>query len=643
MHTKSSRHKRESSGQAASVQLRFRPIHAVIFVVVASLGIIVPTPAGQVARGQPGQPIVSLAVPDATAIELAAQAKRGDELGWLRSELGAAVWPSGAASRSDLVNERHQLRASGDVIGAARRNGILAAEAQIRASRVLTRWRGRLDPETGLLPKGVEPDDHLWDYADAGADLFPHLLIAAHLLSHDASPLLTAVIDNERRIGGPGLPRNVDLETNRPDPRRRDQMYGAVEYAKDGLLPLTERLGPGPWLDRMQEIMQAVDDGSTVQTRFGPIPSEEGEVNGQALQVFARLFWATGDMRYRVAASRIAHAYLDQVLPDTDWIPTRSWDFDRERADTSVVQLRDHGNEIVAGLVEYHLIETTLELPEAVDHRLRIRKMLDRLLVVGRDGDGMWRSAIDLKTGQSLKDTLSDNWGYLYAAYLTQALIEEHWPGQDGTVARQYADRYRAAAREGLVGVSNLDLYPWQGTEQDGYADTIESALYLLNRLDVPTAARWTDRQAGTLFGAQADDGRVEDRYLDGNFVRTALLYAAWRSGGTRLQPWSASATVGAERDGPCMAIVVVTGEDWNGRLVFDRPRHAAHLHLPLNYPRLNEWPEWFTVQEGASYRVEDILTGRASIFGAPALIDGLPLALTAGAEQQFRVCPAHG
>jgi hypothetical protein len=191
--------------------------------------------------------------------------------------------------------------------------------------------------------------------------------------------------------------------------------------------------------------------------------------------------------------------------------------------------------------------------------------------------------------------------------------------------------------------VSRLELYPWQGSEQDGYADTIGSALYLLNRMDVPEAARWTNRQAGILFGVQADDGRVEDRYLDGNFVRTALLYAAWKSGGTRLEPWSASATVGAEHDGACMTIVIATGEDWNGRLVFDRPRHATNLRLPLNYPRLNEWPEWFAVQAGASYHVEDVLTGRASIVDAAVLSDGLPLALTAGTEQHVSICPAHG
>jgi hypothetical protein len=566
---------------------------------------------------------------------LQARATRADDLAWLRAELGAVAWPPGTATRSDIVQEKDRLRATGDAFSAARLGGILAAESQIRAARVLERWYGRLDLETGLLPKGLEEGDRLWDYADAGADLFPHLLIAAHLLKPDAIMPLTAVIADERRLGGVGLPRNVDLVTNRQDPRPRDQMYGAVEYAKDGLLPLTERLGPGPWLDRLGEITRAVEDQSAVKTRFGPIPSEQGEVNGQALQVYSRLYWVTGDERHLLAADRIARAYLELALPDTGWIPTRSWDFGRERSNTSAAQLRDHGNEIVAGLVEYHLIETALGRPEAVDHRRRIRMMLDRLLIDGRAVDGMWHSAIDIRTGAPLKDTLSDTWGYLYAAYLTQALIEERWPGGD----LDAAVRYRAAAHAGLVGASHLELYPWQGSEQDGYADTIESALYLLNRLDVPEAARWTDRQAGTFFGVQADDGRVEDRYLDGNFVRTALLYAAWQSGGTRLEPWSASTTVGALRDGDCLAIVISAGRDWHGRLVFDEARHATYLHLPVNHPRLNEWPEWFVAEDGARYLVEDLMHSTVSMRDAVDMHAGLPIEMVAGAEHRLRVC----
>jgi hypothetical protein len=407
-----------------------------------------------------------------------------------------------------------------------------------------------------------------------------------------------------------------------------------VEFAKDGLLPLLERLGGEPWIGRTQELARAVDGAAPVKTRFGQIPSEKSEVNGQALQVLSRLYWATGDDRYRTSAERIARAYLELALPDTDWLPTRSWDFKRDRSSTPVLQLRDHGNEVVAGLVEYHLIETVRGDPGAAEHRIHVRAMLDRLLDVGRTPEGLWKSEIDLKTGKSRSYALSDNWGYLYAAYLTQAIIEETWPGGDLMVA----ERYRAAARAGLEAAARLDLYPWQGAEQDGYADTIESALYVHSRLPAPTAASWIDRQAGTLFGAQADDGRVEGGYLDGNFVRTALLYSAWQSRGVRIEPWEPGTMLGAVPDGECLLVALATGQAWQGRVVFDTPRHRLQLGLPVDYPRLNAWPEWWISEPGQRYAVS-LSDGTNSRFTGEELAAGLPLSLAPGTASQFRIC----
>ena len=75
--------------------------------------------------------------------------RRAESLTWLRADLGTTSWPPGADARADVVREKDRLRASGDHFGAAKLGGILAAEAQIRARRVLERWRGRIDPETG--------------------------------------------------------------------------------------------------------------------------------------------------------------------------------------------------------------------------------------------------------------------------------------------------------------------------------------------------------------------------------------------------------------------------------------------------------------------------------------------------------------
>jgi len=76
---------------------------------------------------------------------------------------------------------------------------------------------------------------------------------------------------------------------------------------------------------------------------------------------------------------------------------------------------------------------------------------------------------------------------------------------------------------------------------------------------------------------------------------------------------------------------------------VFDEPRHATTLRLPVNYPRLNEWPEWFVAETGARYRFEDMGHRRVSMIDGAEMHDGLPLSLVAGEQQRLSVCPTQG
>lgn len=48
-------------------------------------------------------------------------------------------------------------------------------------------------------------------------------------------------------------------------------------------------------------------------------------------------------------------------------------------------------------------------------------------------------------------------------------------------------------------------------------------------------------------------------------------------------------------------------------------------LNFAKNYVRLNEWPEWFTVDETSLYRVKDA-AGREQIRLGSELIEGLPV-----------------
>jgi hypothetical protein len=261
--------------------------------------------------------------------------------------------------------------------------------------------------------------------------------------------------------------------------------------------------------------------------------------------------------------------------------------------------------------------------------------MLDRMLANGRNPDGLWYRVMLVPSGEVDQEGLSDNFGYVFQAFLLQAFIERTLPGGDADRAEQYEQATRSALRA----LPKYAYYPWQRGAMDGFADSIEGALSLLARLPDPDAQRWIDEQTAVLFGFQRADGIVEDNYLDGNFVRTALLYNFSLTGGTWLDPWRADLIDGATIDGDCLQLVLGSADAWAGRLRFDSPRHQERLHLPVDFPRLNEWPESFTASAGREYVVDGppLLAG---VHTGESLTAGLPLQLLPGQTYDLRVCP---
>jgi hypothetical protein len=583
--------------------------------------------------GRVGAHTVDPGVPD-----IRDRALKTADLAWV-DPAGRTVRPTSTAlTRTDVARERASRAWAGDHVGIARLNAILATEGFRRSRLVLDRWLPRFDPTTGLLPSSLEPDGQLWAYGDTGSDLYPHLAIAAHLLAPESDRLFTGLLAAERKLG-PAVPDDVRIPGGQPvGLNLKDRIFGNAEYAKDGLLPMVDRLGPEPWLGRLVEVAEEIIAASETPTRnHGMVPADSTEVNGDMLQVLARTYWATGNRKYLDAASRIARTYTQEVLPSTTYLPPNRWDFvEKEPLDRRRFRLSDHGNEILPGLLEWHFAATFSGDPEAEADRITIRRMLDRLADKGRSPDGLWMRVIEIPSGRVEQDGFSDNWGYVSQAFLIQSLIEAKAPGGDA----QAAARYREVASKSLAAVASYRYYNWQSGEMDGYADTIESAVYILHEVKDQAADLWLDDQMGALYGYQAPDGAVVERDLDGNFIRSTLLYAYRLTGGARLDPWTPDLLLGGSQDGACLTLWASSGEDWQGRLILDRPRHRDYLNLPFDYARLNKWPEWFTASAGTGYRVTDS-QGSSQAVDGKALIDGLPLTLTAGQELTFHVCPS--
>ena len=86
---------------------------------------------------------------------------------------------------------------------------------------------------------------------------------------------------------------------------------------------------------------------------------------------------------------------------------------------------------------------------------------------------------------------------------------------------------------------------------------------------------------------------------------------------------------LGAVREGERLFVSLEGPPGFRGRLHFDFARHRRVMNFARNYVRLNEWPEWFTVDENTLYRVVDA-AGSEDVRLGSELKDGIDVAAPA-------------
>jgi hypothetical protein len=499
---------------------------------------------------------------------------------------------------------------------AAALNGVRSEEVFRRTRRMMNAWLAYADERTLLLPD-ILPGSRdrrppgIYTPHNSGADNYPYLLATAWFTDRALfDGRLREMLRNEiRYTSAPdGVPANLNLRTQELGP---PSLFGAAEYAKDGLLAVTELLGRTPWFHRMADMTAGLMQRAAVPSAYGPLPDAGAELNGDVLQTLVRLAPMTGERRFLEWAERIADAYVLEVLPANHGLPGYEWDFTRH-AGPDRMRLRDHGNEIVVGLVLLEALESDRNGTRAASYREPLTRMLDRVLA-SANPDGMLYNEFRPSDLHALDEGLSDNWGYVYGAVYTHYMVT-------GDV------RYRDAVRRVLGNLPKYRGYDWEHGSHDGYADAIESALYLYAREPVPAAADWIESEVRTLIAFQQEDGTIERWYGDGNWARTLLLYALWKTQGTYLDGWREGVKLGAVRDGERLLVSLEAPADWKGRLRFDYARHRRELNFSRNYVRLNEWPEWFTVDENTLYAITDA-SGRETVRLGSELKAGVEVA----------------
>jgi DNA-binding beta-propeller fold protein YncE len=560
---------------------------------------------------------------------------------------GALAHPrTGAIYVSDSENHRVVRLEKGPEFVRAAANGDLVREGLERCHRYLHAWLRAADPQTGLIPRNLK-DSHYWNGKDSAADNYPFLVLSADFTDRTAfDGKLRAMLASEERLtrrdGWLRLTDDFSLDTHRlvhPTGDATRIYFNSAEYVKDGLIPLTEWLGPSDWSRRLVGLLDDIWTKAAVETPFGNIPldgrnTEVGvEVNGDLLQALARVYWMSGrDEKYLRWATRLADFYL---LPEGRHHPSR---------DFTVLRMRDHGCEIMTGLSElYATLHLAGRLPgggqwatRKTQYQPHLHELLDRILEVGRNEHGMFYDEVNPQTGEVRGNgRLADTWGYVADGFYTVYLI-------DGTEA------YRNAALQPLSALrAHYSRFEWEPNgaplgSADGYADSIEGALNLLNRAPGDPAAvsaeAWVDSEIRVMWAKQQSDGIVEGWHGDGNFARTTLMHALWKTQGVTFQPWRDDVRLGAVAAGDGLFLSLRTERPWRGRLVFDRPRHADFMKLPIDWPRINQFPEWFVTTGGSVYRVTDVGGGAARSHSAADMRRGIPVETGGGSELRLRV-----
>ncbi len=303
-------------------------------------------------------------------------------------------------------------------------NGSRVEELLGRARRVLHAWLRHADPETLLLPdylpsfgSGGSARPLVYTPHNSAADNYPYLIATAWFTDRAIyEGRMRDMLRNEIRFTNDanGLPRPLDLSTRKLD---ESYVFGAAEYAKDGLITVTELLGRTPWFYRMVDMTSTLMKRASVSSRFGALPDRGAEINGDLLQTLVRLAAMTGDPAFLAWAERIGDSYVEEVLPGSHGLPAYDWDFERHTGPDRL-RLRDHGNEIIVGLVLLHALETSLDRPRARTYRPVLANMLDRVIASANE-DGLFYNEIRCSDLAPRDKGVSDNWCYIYGAFYT--------------------------------------------------------------------------------------------------------------------------------------------------------------------------------------------------------------------------------
>lgn len=499
------------------------------------------------------------------------------------------------------------------IIEQAIQNSKQANEGYVRSLDFTKAWLGKTDSISGLIPSNLTRKTDLWEPHNSAADNYPFMVLTAFMLDKELyNGELLEMLKTEKKLTSriKSLPDTYSFsrqDFKNDELNMGEVIFGTSEYIKDGLIPLNEYIGKSPWQDRMMEMLDDLSEYMTepsyLEKYFDRTASIE-EVNGEMLQTLSRVYWMTGEQKYLDWAINIGDYYMKG---------------ERDLSEIEYLRIRDHGCEIIGGLSELYVTLHFANPEKKKEYTAALYKLLDRVLEVGRNEDGIFYNAVNAKTGEIIDKGVVDNWGYVFDAYYSVWMVDKK-------------EIYRQAVLNGFKNMNEkYRNYKWEGNSHDGYADALESGINLYNREPVQELKSWIDSEMQVMFNMQQPDGILGGWHGDGNFARTAIMYSLWKTQGAHIYPWRNDVYIGAEKSGNQTYFIIASENDWEGNLIFDAQRHKTILNLPIDYPGINQFPEWFTAQNGNQYSIVSSNKKLSGNYSGKELLKGIPIKITAG------------
>lgn len=441
-----------------------------------------------------------------------------------------------------------------------------------------------------------ESQYHLYVPEQSGADFFPFLYLSTSIFDNSSFQLVSWwLTKHENLVDDEGLPLVIDIYTNKPILRDlNSNIFGASELVKDGFIPLIEFYGPKHIsINLSEKMLTSIFSTCSDSPNFGCIPSLNSEVNGELLISLSRMYMFTKDKKYLNMGLPIYIKYISNVLPSNNYLPCQYLERNFSSCSSNEFSTGDHSNEIVVGLLEFNNA-LKVDGHNTNNSDFVLIKMLTHLSDFALDDKGFW-----IRKGKSGKKTpYIDTWGYLHNAYFLA--------NRNNLTNIDFINL-------SLSNLDNISIYSF-AYNLDGVADSIESAIYLQKVSNEDTNFFFITNNLFYLLNGQKKNGMYMKNYKDGNVARTLLLAYFYYTKGTYVVPWNSNISLGSTQINDTLYLYLESNNLWSGTIHFDTPRSKEWTGENY-YPRINSWPEWFTINKDEKYNV--------SINNISKIIDG--------------------